>query len=62
MGTPSLQCSMAKLAIAGEQAGLTVEQMIWLLNSGVTVEGLLRLIECRLTPIMEGPRSSRWVV
>jgi hypothetical protein len=62
MATPSLQTSIAKLAIAGEQAGFTVEQMIQMLNAGVTVEGLLRLIEWRMTPITEELRSSRWIV
>lgn len=48
MAAASLQNSICKLAIAGEQAGFTVEQMIRLLNAGVTVDGLLRLIEWRL--------------
>jgi hypothetical protein len=33
-----------KLAVAGEQAGLSVEQMIRLLNDGLAVETLLELI------------------
>ena len=61
MATPSLQTSIAKLAIAGEQAGFTVEQMIRLLNAGVTVEGLISLIERRLPVNPEPLRSSRWV-
>ena len=35
---PSLGHSIEKLAIAGEQAGFTVEQMIELLRNGLTVE------------------------
>ena len=64
MATPSLQASIAKLAIAGEQAGFTVEQMIQMLNAGVTIERLLGLIEWRLgTGVAEGQtRSSRWVM
>jgi hypothetical protein len=59
MAAPSLQTSIAKLAMAGEQAGFTVEQMIWLLNAGVTIQGLLRLIEWNLAdPIPEDGRSS----
>jgi len=62
MATPSLQESIFKLAMAGEQAGFTVEQMIQLLNSGLTVESLLRLIEWRLSPPSVPPRTSRWIV
>ncbi len=36
-----------KLAVAGEQAGFTLEQMIHLLDSGLTVETLLELIAWR---------------
>ena len=62
MATSSLQNSNCKLAMAWEQAGFTVEQMIWLLNAGVTIEGLLRLIEWRLgTPVPESQmRSTQW--
>jgi hypothetical protein len=65
VATPSIAASVFKLAIAGEQAGFTVEQMIELLNAGLTVEALLGLIESRLnngaaaTPEL---RSSRWVM
>lgn len=62
MATPSLQGSVFKLAMAGEQAGFTVEQMIRMLNAGVTVEGLLRLIELRLEPNISVYRSSHWIV
>lgn len=64
MATLSLQNSIAKLAIAGKQAGFTVEQMIGLLNAGITVESLLGLIEWRLgTGVPEKEtRSSRWVM
>ena len=62
MATPSLQASVCKLAIAGEQAGFTVEQMIQMLNDGVSIEGLLRVIAWRLALIVEDSRSSRWIM
>jgi hypothetical protein len=63
MATPSLQASVFKLAMAGEQAGFTVERMIQMLNAGVTIEGLLQLIEWRLTlPPAGEQRSSRWIM
>ena len=40
--------AIGKLAIAGEQAGFTIEQMIDLLDSGLAVETLLELIAWRL--------------
>ena len=48
MYKPSLLVAISKLAIAGEQAGFSVEQMIQLLDAGITVEGLLELITWRL--------------
>ena len=64
MATPSIRTTIGKLALAGEQAGFTVEQMIRILNAGVTVEDLLGLIEWRLrTGVPERQmRSTRWVV
>jgi hypothetical protein len=44
----SLLRSIAKLAMFGEMAGFTLDEMIDLLNGGLTVEGLLALIEWRL--------------
>lgn len=40
--------SVGKLAIAGERAGFTIEQMIRVLNAGFTVECLIDLIVERL--------------
>ena len=40
--------AIRKLAVAGEKAGFTVEEMIELLNTGVSVETLLNLICFRL--------------
>lgn len=48
MDKPSLVVAISKLAILGEQAGFTVEQMIQLLDAGITVGGLLELISWRL--------------
>ena len=51
MSQASLQIAIEKLAIAGEQAGLSVEQMIGLLNAGLSVATLLDLIAWRLENI-----------
>ena len=48
MARASSMIAIGKLAIAGEQAGFTVEQMIDLLNSGIAVETLIELIAWRL--------------
>ena len=47
MDRPILVAGIAKLAVAGQQAGFTVEQMIGLLNAGLGVEGLIDLIAWR---------------
>jgi hypothetical protein len=68
MAAPSVATSVLKLALAGEQAGFTVEQMIALLNEGVSVASLLTLIEWKLThaPVSFGKpdhlSSSRWIM
>ena len=55
--------SFYKLALAGEQAGFSLEDMISLLNAGLTVEKLLDLIERRLTAVEPmKPCSARWVM
>jgi hypothetical protein len=60
---PSIVASFYKLAIAGEQAGFSLEVMISLLNAGLTVEGLLDLIERRLADAEPAkPSSSKWVM
>lgn len=45
---PNLLDSIAKLAVAGERAGFSVEEMISLLNAGMTVETLVDLVAQRL--------------
>ena len=53
-----------KLAMAGEQAGFSVEQMIQLLNSGLSVEALLELIAWRLEggSLSRMTSSSGWII
>ena len=45
---PVLVQAVQKMALAGEQAGLSIEEMIDLLQSGASVEALLNLICLRL--------------
>ena len=56
--TPVLKDSVAKLAMAGEQAGFTVEQMIGLLQSGLTLQTLLDLIAWRLDMMVKETQCS----
>lgn len=64
MDKPSLTVAIGKLAIAGEEAGFTLEQMIELLDDGLTVETLLDLISWRLNAAYLPPApcgsSSHW--
>jgi hypothetical protein len=62
MATSTVQV-VYKLAMAGEQAGFSLEQLIQILNAGVSVETLLNWIEVRLDGVDPGPpRSSRWIM
>jgi hypothetical protein len=59
----SLIAAIHKLAMAGEDAGFTLEQMIELLNSGLSVENLIELIAWRLNCNEDSLRSCfslRW--
>jgi hypothetical protein len=52
-----------KLAVAGEQAGFSLEQMIQLLDSGLAVETLLELIAWRFEAMQATSRplaASSW--
>ena len=52
-----------KLAVAGEQAGFTLEQMIQLLDSGMSVETLLEMIAWRFESMQGTSRplaASSW--
>ena len=66
MPSKRLVTAIGKLAVAGEQAGLSIEEMIRLLNDGLTVETLLELITWRLAemqnPITPPSCSAHWVV
>jgi hypothetical protein len=56
-----IQRAVAKLVLAGEQAGFSVEQMIQLLGTGTSVETLLHWIERgRSAPVV--PTSLRWIM
>ena len=44
MESPSLVLAISKLAVAGERAGFTLEEMIELLDDGLSVATLLELI------------------
>jgi hypothetical protein len=48
MYRPHLHSAINKLVIAGEQAGFSLEQMIQLLDDGLSAENLLDLIEWSL--------------
>lgn len=73
MDHPSLLSAVDKLAIAGERAGFSAEQMIRLLNAGFTVDDLLQIIAARLicedqcsdpgeaTPGNFPPKSTRYM-
>jgi hypothetical protein len=68
MAAPSVAASFFKLALAGERAGFSLEQMIELLNAGVSVGSLLALIEWELTDRTlpcgdpDDLSSSRWIM
>ncbi len=63
MATPSLVRAIGKLAAAGERAGFTLEEMIQLLDSGVSVETLLELISRRLEdPPPRSPNRTNWIM
>ena len=65
MAKPSLTKAIDKLAVSGEQAGFSVEQMIEMLNSGTSIKILIELIAWRLGVFQNPPRvpvsSTRWV-
>ena len=63
MPRPSTAQTVHKLTIAGEQAGFSVEEMIGILDAGVSVENLLLLIEWCLGGVdPSAARSSRWIM
>ncbi len=59
----SIVTSFYELAVAGEKAGFSLEDMIGYLNAGLTVENLLNLILRRLTAVEPiKPYSARCVM
>ena len=66
MDRPHLVSAISKLAIAGEQAGFSLEQMIQLLDEGLTVETLIDLIAWSLERRERGAGSlacsSCWIM
>ena len=62
MEQTNLITAIAKLVLAGEQAGFTVEQMIQVLQTGTSIEVLLSMIEWRLLRCTSEPCSSRWMM
>jgi hypothetical protein len=58
MEQPVLMRTIGKLARAGEQVGISVEDMISILNAGISVEVLLDLIELHLQASREETSSS----
>jgi hypothetical protein len=63
MQQPTLVRAVERLAQAGEKAGFSVEDMIQILNAGVSVEALLDIIARSLqTPPQQTGRSCRWIM
>jgi len=62
MAPLSVAPSVRQLAAEQEEAGLTFEQMLDLLNSGVTVEDLLRIIQWKLSGAKVPPGATRWIM
>ena len=54
--------NLLKLASEGEQAGLTFEQMLEILSSGVTIEELMRIIQWKLSGARVPPGACRWIM
>ena len=50
-----------KAMTEGKEAGLTIDQIFDLLETGMVIGTVLNLIELRLSGAAE-PRSSRWVM
>jgi hypothetical protein len=63
MERTGLTRSVYRLAMAGEEAGFSLDDMIQLLNAGLTVLALLNLIEWRLGQAESGaPSATRWLM
>ena len=63
MQRPSTAQVVRELAIAGEEAGFNLEQLIELLIAAVGADALCHLVELRLVEASPSPtRSSRWIM
>ena len=62
MRHPVLARVVERLVAAGEQAGISVEKMIQILDAGVSVETLLDIIDRSLQAPEETDRSARWIM
>jgi hypothetical protein len=54
--------ALYKLTKAGEDAGITIDQMIAMLREDLSMKNLIYLIERDETPPVFVPNSSRWVL
>lgn len=63
MENPVLSSAVGKLFVNGASAGLSLQDMIELLEAGLTVDALLCLISWHLngTPSSAAPNSMRWL-
>lgn len=65
MDKATLVSGISKLAVVGQKAGFSVEQMIGFLNAGIDPEGLIDLIAWRLEqtkPLPPVVSASDWLV
>ena len=63
MERTELTHTVYRLAVAGEEAGFSLDDMIQLLNAGLTVLALLNLIEWRLGQAeSRTPSVTRWLM
>jgi len=62
MQPPVLTRAVEELALAGEQAGISVEDMIRILEAGLSVESLIDLIELGLLARDQAGRSRSCVM
>jgi hypothetical protein len=63
MERPSTAQTVYDLAVAAEEAGFSVEQLLQFLIAGVGVEALCQLIELRLGDVESSAgSSSRWIM
>lgn len=59
LNNQTLMAAIAKMASLGEQAGFSVEEMIALLNTGVSIDALLDLVCGRLKSDLRNAESEQ---